>query len=398
MAKRFKYIIVGGGLAGASAVEGIRAHDNSGSIALFGKENRLPYDRPPLTKGLWLGKTKLDQLPVYDESFYKRHHVHLYLGTEIAGIDPKNRHITDKDETRYDYEKLLIATGGTPRRLSFGEVVVQYFRTVDDYLALKEAVESKEEFLLIGGGFIGAELAAALTLNEKKVIMIFPERSLLPKVLPSDLAAFVTDYYRSRGVNVLSGDVPTDVRREQGRAVATTKSGKTISADVALGAIGLNLHVEMAKRAGLRVENGIVVNALLQTSNPNIYAAGDIAFFPSPSLDKSIRIEHWNNAQSQGKHAGENMAGADKPFTYLPYFYSDLFDLGFEAVGELDSRMKTFADWKEEFREGVVYYLDDGNRVKGVLLWNVWEKVDAARAIIDRKATIKQTESLRGRL
>ena len=398
MASKFKYIIVGGGLAGASAVEGIRSRDASGSIALFGKENRIPYDRPPLSKGLWLGKTKLDQLPVHDEAFYKTHNVHLYLNTEIAAIEPKHGRVIDKEGTRYEYEKLLIATGGEPRRLSFGEDVVHYYRTVDDYLWLREAADRLKEFLLIGGGFIGGELAAALRLNKKKVTMIFPEQFILQKVLPGDLAAFVTEYYRSKGVKVLGGDVPTDVRRAEGRIVTTTKSGKKISGDMAIAAIGLNLHVEMAKQAGLKVENGIAVNSYLQTSDPRIFAAGDVAFFPAPSLDKSIRIEHWNNAQSQGKHAGENMAGANKPFTYLPYFYSDLFDLGFEAVGELDSKLKTYGDWREEFREGIVYYLDDSNRIRGVLLWNVWEKVDAARKLIDQKVIIKQPKDLKGRL
>jgi NADPH-dependent 2,4-dienoyl-CoA reductase/sulfur reductase-like enzyme len=401
MASKFKYIIVGGGLAGASAVEGIRSRDTSGSIALFGKENRIPYDRPPLSKGLWLGKTNLDQLPVYDESFYKTNNVHLYLNTEITTVEPKNGRVIDGNGNRYEYDKLLIATGGEPRRLSFGEGVVHYYRTVDDYLSLREAADHMEEFLLIGGGFIGGELAAALTLNKKKVTMIFPERFILQKVLPGDLAAYVTEYYRAKGVNVLSGDVLTDIQRAGGKTLATMKSGKKITADMTLAAIGLNLHVEMAKQAGLKIENGIAVNTYLQTSDPDIYAAGDVAFFPSPSLGKSIRVEHWNNAQSQGKHVGENMAGANKPFTYLPYFYSDLFDLGFEAVGELDSRMKTFADWRESAgggREGVVYYLDDGNRVKGVLLWNVWEKVDAARVLIDRKAVIKRPEDLKGKL
>jgi NADPH-dependent 2,4-dienoyl-CoA reductase/sulfur reductase-like enzyme len=147
----------------------------------------------------------------------------------------------------------------------------------------------------------------------------------------------------------------------------------------------------------VRVENGIAVNPFLQTSVPNIFAAGDVAFFPSKSLEKSIRIEHWNNAQSQGKHAGQNMAGANRPFDYLPYFYSDLFDLGFEAIGDLDSRSTTYADWREEFREGIVYYLDDGI-VKGVLLWNVWGKVDNARALIDRKKQYRRTEDLKGKL
>lgn len=397
MANHFKYIIVGGGLAGASAIEGIREHDTSGSIALFGKENHLPYDRPPLSKGLWLGKTTLDKLPVHDAGFYVRHNVRLNLGREIVGIDPQKKQVSDKDENRYAYDKLLIATGGAPRALSFAGDAVRYFRTVDDYHTLHDAAERLEEFIFIGGGFIGAELAAALRLMNKKVTMIFPDEFILQKVLSPGLAAYVTNYYRAKGVTVLSGEVPTSIDRSNGNTRVLTKSGNIIEGDIAVAAIGLNLHVEMVKQAGIKVENGISVNNLLQTSDSNVFAAGDVAFFTSKSLEKSIRVEHWNNAQVQGTCAGENMAGAKKPYDYLPYFYSDLFDLGFEAVGELDARMQTFADWKEEFREGVVYYLEAG-KVKGVLLWNVWEKVGAARELINKKQSYKKPHDLKGRL
>lgn len=397
MAHQYRYIIVGGGLAGASAVEGIRAHDRSGSIALFGKEQHLPYDRPPLSKGLWLGKTTLAELPVHDEAFYKSRNVHLYLGNEVASLDPKKKEVTDGEGARFLYDRLLIATGGTPRVLSFGADAVTYFRTVDDYAFLSDAAGHFSDFLFIGGGFIGSELAAALRMKGKGVTMVFPEQHLLQKVLPADLAAFVTGYYREKGVEVVNGDVPTGVERANGKSTVAMRSGKKFVADVVVAAIGLNLHTEMARKAGLKVENGISVNTFLQTSDPFVYAAGDIAFFPSPVLGKSIRIEHWNNAQAQGKHAGENMAGADMPFTYLPYFYSDLFDFGFEAVGDLDSRLHTVADWKEEFREGVVYYLEH-DKLRGVLLWNVWGKVDDARELINKKKAYLKPAQVKGLL
>ncbi len=397
MAKHFKYVIVGGGLAAASAIEGIRAHDSSGSIALFGREPHLPYDRPPLSKGLWLGKTTLDQLPVHEEAFYKRHHVHLHLGREIVAIDRQRKQVLDREGNRYEYDRALIATGGSPRTLSFGGDALRYFRTVDDYSALREAADRYSEFVLIGGGFIGAELAAALSMLGKEVTLISRDEFILQNVLPRDLAAFVTEYYRKHKVKVLSGDVPTAVERSGGRTRVQTREGKTLDADVALAAIGLNLHTEMPLHAGLTVENGIVVNEFLQTSDPHIYAAGDIAFFPVKALGKRMRIEHWNNAQMQGRYAGENMAGAQRAYDYLPYFYSDLYDLGFEAVGDLDSRLQTFADWKEVFREGVVYYLDE-HKVVGVLLWNVWEKVDAARELINRRKAVKDFSELKGRI
>lgn len=395
MSHRFKYIIVGGGVAGANAVEGIRVHDSSGSIALFGKEPHLPYDRPPLSKGLWLGKTTMEQLPVYPRSFYDEHHVHLFLGTEIVEIDRKHRRVVDREGNTFAYENLLLATGGSPRTLSFGGDVVRYFRTVDDYTMLREVTETAGEFVLIGGGFIGAELAAALTLQGKQVTMVFPETCILQRIFPEALAAFVTDYYRDKNVKVINGDVPTNVVRANGRVRIELRSGALVKADGVVVAVGLNAHAQMASRAGLEVENGIAVNEFLQTSDPHIYAAGDVASFPVEALGKRMRIEHWNNAQMQGRYAGENMAGAHKKYDYLPYFYSDLFDLGFEAVGDLDARYQTFADWKEEHREGVVYYLDQA-RVVGVLLWNVWEKLDAARALLKEGTRYSRPEHLHG--
>lgn len=397
MKNRFKYIIVGGGLAGASAVEGIRKHDKSGSIALFGKEPHLPYNRPPLSKGLWLGKTTLDKLPVHGEKFYTGQKVHLHLGREITAIDRRRKRVTDKDGNGYGYEKLLIATGGTPRTLAFGGDAVQYFRTVDDYRVLQDASEALDEFIFIGGGFIGAELSAALNMKGKKITLVFPDRLLLRKVLPYDLAEYVTEYYGTKGVNILADSLPTSIERVNGRIQVTTKNGKLFSGEMVVAAIGLNLNIDVARTAGLKIDNGIDVNNILQTSDPDIFAAGDVAYFPAKSLDKKIRVEHWNNAQAQGKYAGENMAGAKKSYDYLPYFYSDLFDLGFEAVGELDSRMETFADWKEKFREGVVYYLRE-DKVKGVLLWNVWEKVDAARDLINQKKTYSDLHELENKL
>ncbi len=397
MAAHYKYVIVGGGTAGASAVEGIREHDRSGSIGLFGRENHLPYDRPPLSKGLWLGKTSLNELPVHDEAFYQRNAVHLHLTTEIVSLDPTKRHVVDSNGTRYGYEKLLLATGGTPRMLSFGGEAAQYFRTVDDYLTLRKTADRFEEFILIGGGFIGAELAASLRMQGKQVTILFPTECLLEKILPHELAAFVTTYYREKGVNVLNGEVPTAIERAHGRVSVVARTGHHLEADHAVIAIGLNLHTDIAHRAGLHIENGIRVNEFLQTSVPHIFAAGDVAAFPVKVLNKVMRIEHWDNARMQGRYAGENMAGAQRAYDYLPYFYSDLFDLGFEAVGDLDSRHQTFADWKETFREGVVYYLDEG-RVVGVLLWNVWEKVDAARELIAQKKVYPRVEELKGRL
>ncbi len=397
MAAPCDYAIIGGGPAACSAVEGIRARDASGSILMVCGEPHLPYDRPPLSKGLWLGKTKREELPLKDEAFYAANHVSLRRGVRATGIDPKSKVIRDSGGEEHSYGKLLLATGGTPRRLPFGGELVQYYRTIEDYEAVRQAADRGDDFVIIGGGFIGGELSASLCHAGRHVTLVFPDAYLLQRVFPADLAAFMRDYYRSRGVMVLPNESVVDVRGRKGEVTVVTNNGKALTARSVVAAIGLALNVDLAAHAGLKIDDGIVVDRYLRTSEPDVFAAGDVAHFPAKALGRSLHIEHWNNAQSQGKHAGENMAGAEAPFTYLPFFWSDLFDLGFEAIGVLDSRLTVFADWKEKYREGVVYYLD-AQRVKGVLLWNVWEKVPAARALIEKGEQYRDPTRLKGLL
>ncbi len=397
MAEKFKYVIIGAGLAGASAVEGIRELDKSGSIALFGFEPYLPYDRPPLTKGLWTGKTREVELPVHDEEFYRSNQVRFFRDTRIVHVARKKKQVLDLPGNAYAYDQLLIATGGLPRMLPFGGNVLQYYRTWDDYRRVRSQAERHKEFVVIGGGFIGSELAASLTMNGKKVTVLIPDEYLLARILPPLLGTYVLEYCRSKGMTVLTGENAASATREGERVTITTRSGKQLEADMAIAAIGIEPGVQLAGECGLEVKGGISVSQQLQTSDPAIFAAGDVAAFPSPSLEETIRIEHWDNARAMGKQAGRNMAGANEPYMYLPYFWTDIFDLGCEAIGKLDSRLTIYCDWREENKEGVIYYLD-GGRVKGVLLWNVWEKVEAARKLIDSKRPYPDPQSLRGLL
>ncbi len=234
---------------------------------------------------------------------------------------------------------------------------------------------------MIGGGFIGSEIAAALSMNSKKVTMIFPEGSIGERNYPKGLSNFITDYYKEKGVTILSNDGVEDITGSEGKYSVKTKSGKELSFDVIIAGIGISANTKLAESIGLKVENGIIVDEYCTTSDPNIFAAGDVANFYSPHLDKRIRIEHEDNANAMGECAGKNIAGEEVKYEYLPNFYSDLFDLGYEAIGEMDSRHEIVEDWKEENKEGIVYYLD-GGRVRGVLLWNVWEQIPNARALI----------------
>jgi NADPH-dependent 2,4-dienoyl-CoA reductase/sulfur reductase-like enzyme len=294
------------------------------------------------------------------------------------------------------YDKLLIATGGTPKQLSCGDGDIIYYRDFQDYLQLRKLAEEKERFLVIGGGYIGSEIAAALTMVGKQVIIVFPDDAIGAQLFPSDLAHYLNDYYREKGVEVVPNDLVEGVHKEGDRLVVRTKNGRTFEVDGAVAGIGIRPNVELAKQAGLEVDNGIVVSERLETTAPDIYAAGDVANFYHFGLGERTRVEHEDNAVSMGKIAGINMAGGNEIYDHTPMFYSDLFELGYEAVGKLDSRLETVEDWQEPFQKGTVYYLKDG-KIRGVLLWNFWKQVNNARALLNEEGPFTE-EDLVGRL
>jgi len=400
MAERhYPYVIVGAGLTGGSAVEGIREIDKNGPILLIGEEKHLPYNRPDLTKKLWFGKKTLDQIFVHARDYYLSNGVELALGDRALAVDEKQKTVTDSSGETYHYEKLLLATGGVPRSLpvpSSDLEGIYYYRYLDDYTRIRDEAAAGKSALVVGGGFIGSEIAAALNMQAVNVTMIFPTPYVCDRVFPPYLGYAMQERYRQHGVTILAGDAPTAFDKRGDRFITTTREGRTIESDILIVGVGTRPATELAEDAGLEVSNGVVVNECLQTSLPDIYAAGDIALFPYQALGKQMRVEHWDNAISQGRWAGRNMAGAAEPFTYMPYFFSDLFEFGYEAVGEVDSRLTTFADWQKENDTGTIYYLEDG-KVRGMMMCNVWEKVEAAREII-RRGESASPESLRGAL
>jgi NADPH-dependent 2,4-dienoyl-CoA reductase/sulfur reductase-like enzyme len=300
------------------------------------------------------------------------------------------------DNMEYTYDKLLLAPGGTPNHLPFGEGNIIYFRTFQDYQHLRKLTEKGSRFLVIGGGFIGSEIAAALTLVGQQVTMVFPENAISEHAFPNDLSKFLNEYYRLNGVEILAGESIVSVQKEGDNLIARTGSGRMMEVDGVVAGIGIRPNLELAKQADLEVDNGIIVNEQLQTSQPDIYAAGDSANFFHSALSRRLRVEHEDNAVQMGKTAGRNMAGAEEAYTHVPMFYSDLFDLRYEAVGEINSKLKTYSDWQEPFQKGVIYYLDDG-QVRGVVLWNVWDKTDEARALMQGNGSFSEKE-LKGRI
>lgn len=388
--KIWKYIIAGGGRAGASAVQGIREIDTAGSILVAGAEAHLPYNRPPLTKELWFGTQKIEDVFIDSRDFYDRNRVKLLEDTRVASIDPGQRTIADAKGNVRRYEKLLLATGGTPRRLPIpgGDLEgISYYRTLDDYAKLSAEAAPGRKALVIGGGFIGSEIAAALNMKKLEVTAVFPEATLCARVFPAGLGQAMNDYYAGQGVTIVAGDKASAIERRPAGFLVRTAGGRAIEADIVVGGIGIRPETALAEAAGLEVENGIVVDPRLQSSAPDVYAAGDAARFLYAALGQMTRIEHWDNAIGQGKQAGRNMAGASEAYAYMPYFFSDLFKFGYEAVGEIDPRLEIFADWQKEFDTGSIYYLKDG-RVRGVMNCNIWGKQEPAREMIRKGAKV----------
>jgi NADPH-dependent 2,4-dienoyl-CoA reductase/sulfur reductase-like enzyme len=354
----YEYVIIGGGFAGGKACEGIRKVDQSGHIVLVTDEPHRPYERPPLSKGYMVGKAGLDKVYVQPEAYYAEHNVELRTEVRATEIDPVLHAVTLEGGERLRYNKLLLATGGRAKRLPLpGNDLSHVFtlRTIEDSQAIQKAAESADRALVLGGSFIGSEVAASLTQLGVDVTMAFPESRLLERIVPEELSEFLHEMYRERGIQILPGTVANRLAGEGRVTSAELDNGESLSIEMAVMGVGIDLNTELARGAGLDLteEGAVLVDRYLRSSNHDIYAAGDIAAWPSMTFKdetlsggpKRLRVEHWDVARSQGLRAGRNMAGDQQPYTTLPYFFSDLFDFSFEVWGDLGA-------WEETVTRG----------------------------------------------
>jgi 3-phenylpropionate/trans-cinnamate dioxygenase ferredoxin reductase subunit len=344
------YVLIGGGLASARAAEAIRERDPGGRITLVAAERELPYNRPDLSKGYLLGKRPLEKVffkpkGVADAAaFYRERDIDVALATPAIQLDRGAHTVTLDDGRMLNYDRLLLATGGRARRLDNlpGSNLpdLYYLRTLEDANALRlEATGGPRRAVVIGGSFIGAEVASALAQLGHETTLVMPQRLILERALGERAAQFVTERFRRAGVTILSGARPEAfLGADQRLTGVRLDGGAELPADLVALGVGLELNTELARQAGLALDErlgGVEVDEQLRTSDPDIYAAGDIAAYQSPLYGRRMRIEHWDHARQSGRQAGLNMAGDEAPYDALPYFYSDLFDLDLQAYGDL---------------------------------------------------------------
>ncbi len=399
-----RYVLVGGGLAADAAAKAIRSADPQGNITLVTAEEVGPYRRPHLTKALWNGGT-LDKAMLNTH----KHGVEQLAGRTATAIDTGSKVVALDDGRELPYDQLLIATGAHARTLPglpAGGPVVAY-RSLADYHQARSRSGPGKKALVIGGGFVGAELAAGLVNAGTEVHMAFPEDGLGANRFPSGLSGAVTERYVERGVTVRPGVLVASAEERADEAEVTLSDGTSGVYDLVAVGVGAEPNLDLARAAGLASNGGIDVDSALRVLDrsgrpvPGVFAAGDVASFPWPQPLSRSRIEHEDAAVQMGQHAGRQMVvaadgGAPVNFDHLPFFYSDLFSDGYEAVGVLDGRLDLVEDWKTPQTEGVVYYLDAG-KVVGVLLWNTWGQVDAARELILANERVEPA-ALKGRL
>jgi NAD(P)H-nitrite reductase large subunit len=401
------HLIIGGGMTASAAAMALADADPDARVALLSAEAHAPYDRPPLSKDLWQDDTADPSEIQHDRDLFGS--TELVLGRRVVRLDPDAHEAVDDAGTRWRYGRALLATGARPIVPPFadGIAAARPFRTLDDFTRLRERTRRRRRVTVVGGGFLGSELAAALVGTGASVTMVFPERDVLARVLPAALAARVSLRLRRAGVEVRAGtlvdallpqrpddpDAPVEVRGDDGEAW---------TADEVVLSVGVRPNVELASEAGLAVDDGIVVDDRFRTSAPDLYAAGDVARFPAPGLG-ALRVEHEEHAKLGGMHAGRAMAGVDEAYDHLPMFYSDVLDLGYEAVGRADARLDAVvtgpadADDAAADAPGMVWYRDEDGRPLGVLGWNAFGHLEAAREVL-RAGRPFEVEELRRRV
>jgi 3-phenylpropionate/trans-cinnamate dioxygenase ferredoxin reductase subunit len=394
--ERQRFVIVGAGLAGAKAAETLRAEGFDGRLVVVGAEVERPYERPPLSKAYLRGEAARDAIYVHDEGFYAEHDIELRLGRHAVSLDVAGCELALDDGERIPYDRLLLTTGAEPRHLAIpGSELdgVLYLRTVEDSDVLRGRLDHGGSLVVVGAGWIGAEVAASARQRGLDVTVVEPLSVPLERVLGRELGAVYRDIHLDHGVRMLLGtgveafDGATSVQRVR------TTDGRTLECDVVVVGVGVQPRTRLAAMAGLAVDNGILVDEHLRTSWPSVFAAGDVANARHPSYDERVRVEHWDNALQQAAVAARGMLGRPAVHDHVPYFFSDQYDVGMEYSGYARTWDRVVLRGDPATREFIAFWLD-GSRVVAGMNVNVWDVSDPIRRLI-RERTLVDDRRLR---
>jgi 3-phenylpropionate/trans-cinnamate dioxygenase ferredoxin reductase subunit len=391
------YVIVGASLGGAKAAEALRAAGYDGRVVLLGTETELPYERPPLSKGYLLGKAERETIYVHPREWYTEADIDLRLGVTATGVDRAAHEVVLADGSRVGYTKLLLTTGSSPRRLQVPGADldgVLYLRSAGDSDRIKALLAGAHRIAVIGAGWIGLEITAAAREAGVEVTVLETAELPLLRVLGPEVASVFAALHAEHGVDLRFGVQITDITGSEGHADGVRLSdGSRIEADAVIVGIGITPNTELAAAAGLDVDNGILVDAQLRSSDPDIYAAGDVANAFHPLLGKHIRVEHWANALNQPQAAAKAMAGESVNYERVPYFFTDQYDLGMEYAGYVEPGGYDEVVFRGDMdgREFVAFWLDDGGRVLAGMNVNVWDVNDAIQGLVRASRPVDRT-------
>ncbi|OCB28578.1 pyridine nucleotide-disulfide oxidoreductase [Mycobacterium malmoense] len=387
MASSITFVIIGGGLAGAKAVEALRDSDFDGRIALFAEEERLPYERPPLSKEYLAGKKSLTDFTVHDSDWYDDHNVDLRLGSRVSAVNAGEHTVALPEGTTVRYDKLLLATGSSSRRPPIpgsDADAVHYLRTYEDAVALNSVLAEGSSLAVVGAGWIGLEVAAAARQRGVEVTVVESAKQPLVAALGETVGEVFAGLHRDHGVDLRLEAQVEEITTTGGKATGLKmRDGSAVAADAVLVAVGAKPNVELAEQAGLAMgSGGVLVDTSLRTSDPDIYAVGDIAAAEHPLFGGRIRTEHWANALKQPAVAAAGMLGSPGEYAELPYFFTDQYDLGMEYVGHASGSERVVFRGDVAAREFVAFWLDPENRVLAGMNVNIWDVLDDVKALI----------------